>query len=70
MMCLLSLVVFIYLKYTYSIVCFFISQFSQLYIEVMNVKFTCSTKVLILWDGIRMNSACRKQRERRTEKCD
>lgn len=49
MMCLLSLVVFIYLKYTYSIVCFFIIQFSQLYLEVMIFKFTCSTKFLILW---------------------
>jgi len=35
----------------------------------MIFKFTCSTKFLILWDGSRMNSACRKQRERRTEKC-
>jgi len=68
MMCLLFLVVFIYLKYTYSIVCFFINQFSHLYLEVMIFKFTSSTKFLILWDGSRMNLACRKQRERRTEK--
>jgi hypothetical protein len=67
MMCLLSLVVFIYLKYTYSIVCLFINQFLQLHLEVMIFKFTFSTKFLILWDVSRMNSACRKQGEQRTE---